>query len=185
MSDLAITVLPVTAIAGQRSAFKPLLSRGMRSAAPTDKADEYTRGLADGQQMAADAFEVDKSALLDLIASAHALKPEAGPEFSLLLRETVIGLMRQISENIQIDAAFLEAQIARAVTIMTDADEARQVVLHPDDAALVGNHVHSLAVKSDAGQPRGTVRIDCSHGWIEHGVALGIERLRELLESPA
>jgi len=29
------------------------------------------------------------------------------------------------------------------------------------------------------------VRTDCVKGWIEHGVALGIERLRELLELPA
>ncbi len=185
MSDVAITVQPLSAIAGQRSAFKPMRALNVRSEAPAEPVDEYARGLVDGQQLAAAAFEVEKSALLDLMASAQALKPEAGPELSILLRETVIGLVQQIVDSIKIDTTFLEAQIARAVAVITEADEARQIILHPEDAALVGNHIHSLAVQTDPGQPRGMVRIDCSKGWIEHGVALGIERLRELLELPA
>ncbi len=185
MSDAVITALSLTAIAGHRSAFKPMRALSVRNAAPTETADEYARGLLDGQQMAATAFEVEKGALLDLLASTQALKPEAGPELSLLLRETVLGLVRQITDTIKIDTAFIETQIARAVAVITEADEARQVVLHPDDAALVGDHINALAVRTDARQPRGMVRIDCSQGWIDHGVALGIERLRELLELPS
>jgi flagellar assembly protein FliH len=185
MSDAAITALSLTAIAGQRSAFKPMRALSVRNAVPTETADEYARGLLDGQQMAGAAFEVEKGALLDLLASTQALNPEAGPELSILLRKTVVGLVQQISDTIKIDSTFIETQIARAVAVITDADEARQIILHPDDAALVGNHINALAVRGDPGQPRGMVRIDCSQGWIDHGVALGIERLRELLELPS
>jgi flagellar assembly protein FliH len=185
MSEAFIPALPLTAIAGHRSAFKPLRALRVRPAAPEETADEYARGLVDGQQMAATAFEVETGALRNLLASTQALKPEAGPELSLLLRETVLGLVQQISDTIKIDTAFIEAQIARAVAVITEADEARQIILHPDDAALVGNQINALAVRSDPDQPRGMVRIDCSQGWVDHGVALGIERLRELLEQPS
>jgi flagellar assembly protein FliH len=185
MSDAAIAALSLTAIAGQRSAFKPLRALNLRNAPQAATPDEYARGLADGQQMAAASCEVEKSALLKLLASTQALKPEAGPELSTLLRETVVRLVQQISDTVTIDSAFIETQIARAISVITDADEARQIILHPDDAKLVGNRINSLAVRSDAAQPRGMVRIDCSQGWIEHGVALGIERLRELLELPS
>lgn len=185
MSDAVITALSLTAIAGHRSAFKPMRALSVRNEVPTEAADEYARGLLDGQQMAGAAFEVEKNALLDLLASTQALNPEAGPELSILLRETVIGIVQQISDTIEIDSAFIETQIARAVAVITEADEARQIVLHPEDAALVGSHIDSLTVRSDPDQPRGMVRIDCSQGWIDHGVALGIERLRELLELPS
>jgi flagellar assembly protein FliH len=185
MSDAFIPAVSLTSIAGHRSAFKPMRALCVRPAAPVETADEYARGLADGQHMAATAFEVEKGALLNLLADTQALKPEAGPELSLLLRETVLGLVQQISDSIKIDSTFIETQIARVVAVVTEADEARQIILHPDDAALVGDHINALAVRSDPGQPRGMVRIDCSQGWIEHGIALGIERLRELLELPS
>lgn len=181
MSDAAITALPLTAFARQASAFKPLQALPVRNDAPAQAVDEYARGLMDGQQLAAASFEVEKYALLDLLANTQALKSEAGPELSILLRETVVGLVQQISNAIMIDTAFVETQIAHAVALITEADEARQIILHPEDAALVGNQINGLAVRSDPIQPRGLVRIDCSQGWVEHGVAIGLERLREML----
>ena len=143
--------------------------------------DEYARGLADGQEMAEAAFDAERLALQKLLANAQAFQSEAGPELSLLLRETVVRLVGQITDGVTIDEELLNRQIARAVDIITEADEARQILLHPDDAALVGKTVGKLAVRSDASLSRATIRIECSQGWIEHGVALGIERLREAL----
>lgn len=143
--------------------------------------DEYARGLADGQQMAEAAFEAERTAFQKLLANAQAFQSEAGPELSLLLRETVVRLVGQITDGVTIDEDLLNKQIARAVDIITEADEARHILLHPDDAALVGKTVGKLAVRSDPSLSRATIRIECSQGWIEHGVALGIERLREAL----
>ena len=143
--------------------------------------DEYARGLADGQEMAEAAFDAERLALQKLLANAQAFQSEAGPELSLLLRETVVRLVGQITDGVTIDEELLNRQIARAVDIITEADEARQILLHPDDAALVGKTVGKLAVRSDPSLSRATIRIECSQGWIEHGVALGIERLREAL----
>lgn len=143
--------------------------------------DEYARGLADGQQMAEAAFEAERTAMQRLLANAQAFQCDAGPELSLLLRETVVRLVGQITDGVTIDEALLNKQIARAVDIITEADEARHILLHPDDAALVGDTIGKLCVRSDPSLPRAMVRIECSHGWIEHGVALGMDRLRELL----
>lgn len=143
--------------------------------------DEYARGLADGQEMAEAAFDAERLALQKLLANAQAFQSEAGPELSLLLRETVVRLVGQITDGVTIDEELLNRQIARAVDIITEADEARQILLHPADAALVGKTVGKLAVRSDPSLSRATIRIECSQGWIEHGVALGIERLREAL----
>lgn len=143
--------------------------------------DEYARGLADGQQMAEAAFAAERASMHKLLSNAQAFQTDAGPELSLLLRETVVGLVGQITEGVKIDETMLNKQIARAVDIITEADEARHILLHPEDAALVGDSIGKLTVRSDPSLPRAMVRIECSQGWIEHGVALGMERLRELL----
>ena len=115
MSDAAILAMSLSELAAQRSAFKPVRYFSLRAAEPAAIVDEYARGLADGQQLAATAFTSEKDALLALVSSAQALKPEAGPELSALLRETIVRLVGQICDRITIDADFLEAQIARAV----------------------------------------------------------------------
>lgn len=185
MSDAVITTMSLSEIAAQRSVFKPARGLSLRAAEPAAVIDEYARGLADGQQLSAAAFAAEKDALLALISSAQVLRPEAGPELSALLRETVVRLVEQICDHITIDADFLEAQIARAVSVITEADEARQITVHPDDAALLGETVHSLAVHGDPSIARGMIRIDCSQGWIEHGAPLGLERLRDVLGGDA
>lgn len=184
MSDSIILPVSLTAVASQRSAFKPLQALRVPRSEPMATADEYARGLADGEQIAAAAFAVERDNLLTLLANAQALKPEAGPELSMLLRETVFRLVGQICDRIVIDADFLDTQIAAAVAIISEVDGARQICLHPDDAALVGNRSFALAVRPDPSVDRGMIRIECSQGWIEHGIAYGVERLHQLLELP-
>ena len=185
MSDAAIMPISFKAIAQKRSPFTPMHALRLRTAEPATVIDEYARGLADGEQIATAAFEVEKDALLALVAGAQAFQPETGPELSLLLRETVIGLVERICGSINTDTEFLETQIAAAVAVITETDDARQIILHPDDAALVGDTINALSVRSDPSLTRGMIRIDCSQGWIDHGVTLGIDRLRDLLGIPA
>ncbi len=184
MSDNVILPVSLNEVGSLRSSFKPLKALHVRRSELSASVDEYARGLADGEQIAATAFALERDRLLALLANAEALKPEAGPELSILLRETVFRLVKQICERVVIDAELLDAQIAEAVAIISEADGARQVFLHPDDAVLVGDSVFSLPVRSDPRLDRGMIRIKCSQGWIEHGMALGVERLQQLLEIP-
>jgi flagellar assembly protein FliH len=182
MSDAAI--VPVSLVV-RRSAFKPICALGTMRADTSPPVDDYARGLADGQELAQTAFATERAALQQLLASSEAFEADTGPELSLLLRETVVRLVGRICDHVAIDVGFLENQIAQAVGIITEADDARQILLHPEDAALVGDCIHSLPVRGNPALARGTIRIECSQGWVENGVALGIERLREVLEVTA
>lgn len=182
-----VTARPVSLMeaTAHRAPFKVLLSTTV-SPVKTDTApDEYARGLADGQNCAEAAFALERAALQNMVASAEAFQPDAGPELSLLIRETVVRLVSQLAGRNIIDSEFLEQQIEKALAIMTEADEARQIILHPEDAKLIGSTVNGLGVKSDSDLTRGTIRIECSQGWVEHGIALGLERLRECLHYDA
>lgn len=168
-----------------RAPFKALLTATTSPAKSDAVPCEYARGLADGQNLAEAAFALERAALQNIVASADALQPDTGPELSLLIRETVVRLVSQIVDQITIEPGHLEQQIERAIAIMTNADEARQIMLNPEDANLIGGTVNGLAVKSDPELARGTIRIECSQGWIEHGTAFGLERLRECLQFQA
>ena len=185
MFDVAARPVSLIAATARRTPFKPLLSATISPVAPATAPDEYARGLADGQNMAGAAFAVERAALQNLVASAEALQPDAGPELSLLIRETVVRLVSQIADRIAIDSEYLDEKIERAIAIMIEADEARQIMLHPEDAKLIGSTVNGLAVRNDPDLSRGTIRIECSQGWIEHGIALGLERLHEGLHYEA
>ncbi len=184
MSDAVILPVSLADFGSRRSSFKPLHALNVQRHEPKALVDEYARGLADGEQIAATAFAVERDSLLALLANAEALKPEAGPELSILLRETVFRLVKQICDRIVIDADLLDAQIAQAVAVISEADGARQICLHPDDAALVSDRIFALAVRPEPSLDRGMIRIECSQGWIEHGIAYGVERLHQLLELP-
>jgi flagellar assembly protein FliH len=185
MFDVAARPVSLIEATARRAPFKPLPSVTV-SPAQTDTApDEYARGLADGQNVAEAAFALERAALQNLVANAEAFQPDTAPELSMLIRETVVRLVSQIADRIVIDSEYLDQKIERAIAILTEADEARQIMLHPEDAALIGSTVNGLAVRSDPELSRGTIRIECSQGWIEHGIALGLERLRECLHYEA
>lgn len=182
MSDPVILPLSLNDVGSRRSSFTPLHALHVRRSKPMAAVDEYARGLADGQHIAATAYTAERDALLALLASTEALTPATGPELSIVLRETVFRLVKQICNRVVIDSDFIGARIDQAVAVISEADGARQIVLHPDDAALVGDNALSLPVRSDPNLDRGMIRIECTQGWIEHGTPLGIAQLRQMLE---
>ena len=68
-----------------------------------------------------------------------------------------------------------------ALALGADADKARTLWVHPEDAALLIDCALPLAIASDAAMMRGTVRIETSTGWIEHGRAVYLDELRVAL----
>lgn len=146
-------------------------------------ADPFARGLAEGQRVAEAAFAVERQHLLALIAGAEALQDEPSEELAQLIAETVERLVRQIVETAPIDAAWLRAQAETAAALVADADKARTLWVHPADAALLVDCPLALPVAADASMMRGTVRIETSAGWIEHGRAVHLAELRAALGS--
>ena len=151
------------------------------SSVEPDFDDPFARGLAEGQRVAEAAFVAERHQLLALLAGAEALQDEPSEELAQLIAETVERLVRQIVATAPIDAEWLQAQAEAAAAMVADADKARTLWVHPDDAALLADGPLSMAIESDPAMVRGTVRVETSTGWIEHGRAVYLDELRAAL----
>ena len=188
MSDRAVETgfAPVTLAdaMARSSGFRPLsFGAGVREAeiipeSSADVDDPFARGLAEGQRIAEAAFVAERHQLLALLAGAEALQDEPSEELAQLIADTVERLVRQIVASAPIDAEWLQAQAETAAAMVADADKARTLWVHPEDAALLADCPLTLAIESDAAMMRGTVRLETSTGWIEHGRAVYLDELR-------
>jgi flagellar assembly protein FliH len=151
------------------------------SAGEIDLEDPFALGLAEGQRLAEAAFVAERHQLLALLAGAEALQDEPSEELAQLIAATVERLVRQIVATAPIDADWLQAQAETAAAMIADADKARTLWVHPDDAALLAGAPLTMAIESDPAMMRGTVRIETSTGWIEHGRAVYLDELRAAL----
>jgi len=149
--------------------------------AELDLEDPFALGLAEGQRLAEAAFVAERHQLLALLAGAEALQDEPSEELAQLIAETVERLVRQIVAAAPIDAEWLQAQAQTAADMVADADKARTLWVHPDDAMLLADAPLTLAIESDPAMVRGTVRLETSTGWIEHGRAVYLDELRTAL----
>lgn len=147
--------------------------------------DPFARGLIEGQRVAEAGFAVERHQLLALLANAEALQDEPSEELAQLIAETVERLVRQIVATAPIDADWLKAQAETAAALVAEADKARTLWVNPADAALLVDCPLALPVEADASMPRGTVRIETSAGWIEHGRAVYLNELRAALGNAA
>lgn len=194
MSDRAaeMSVLSLAAVMAQGRGFRPLHFGAPHAVeAPPVEAepvvetadDPFALGLIEGQRLAEAAFAVERQQLLALIAGAEALQDEPSEELAQLIAETVERLVRQIVAEAPIDAEWLQTQADIAATMVAEADKARTLWVNPADAALLMDAAIALPVEADASMTRGTVRIETSAGWIEHGRAVYLGELRAALGS--
>lgn len=152
---------------------------------PIMEDDPFARGLAEGQRIAETAHQMERTQLLNLIASTKALQDEPSDELAQLIAETVERLVHQIVEAAPIDAEWLKKQADIAAAMVAEADKARTLWVNPADAALLYDAELKLPVESDPAMMRGTVRIETSAGWIEHGRAVYLDELRSALGNEA
>ena len=195
MSDRAAetTAISLAAVMAQSRGFRPMQFGMPRAAeivpverfdaeeAPAD--DPFALGLAEGQRLAEAGFAVERDHLLALVAGAEALQDEPSEELAQLIAETVERLVRQIVESAPIDGDWLRAQAETAAAMVAEADKARTLWVNPADAALLMDAPIALPIEADASMARGTVRIETSAGWIEHGRAVYLNELRAALGS--
>jgi flagellar assembly protein FliH len=185
MSNPRIEPLSVANARCQISAFRPMLASqgGPIAQVPVSAGDDdpYARGVADGQSLAEAAFAVERDQLLKLIAASQALQAEPSEELAQLIAESVHILVRQIVDDAPISVEWLQAQLGKAAGIIADCDAARTAWLHPDDLALMEQADTALHLMADPAAQRGSIRIDCSAGWIEHGRSIYLDALRSAL----
>ena len=184
-SDQMTVRLPLDRLMRLPGAFRPqVATKGHKAAALATAApspptgQEYRRGHDDGHAVGLATAAAEKQQLLGLIASAEAIRNEPSEELAQLIAETVDGLVRRILGEVALDRDMLRRRAAACAALIVEADGARTMWLHPDDKMLLGEAPLGLALRDDPAAERGSIRIDCSAGWIEHGTALHLDALR-------
>ena len=185
MFDGNVQILSISDARHVATGFRPMhreYAVASDSIAATNATDDsYARGLADGQELAATAFAGERLHLRALLNAAENLQAEPSQELAQMIGETVFRLVRQIVETAPVDAEWLHAQAQKAADVISDCDAARTAWLHPDDAALIDTATFPVPVMADHAAQRGSIRIDCSAGWVEHGRSNYLDALRAAL----
>ena len=189
VTETGFAPVSLTEAMARGSGFRPMSFAPSAYAVPAeqdipdepDLDDPFALGLAEGQRLAEAAFVAERHQLLALLAGAEALQDEPSEELAQLIAETVERLVRQIVAEAPIDAEWLQAQAETAAAMVADADKARTLWVHPEDATLLADSPLTLAIESDPAMVRGTIRLETSTGWIEHGRAVYLDELRTAL----
>lgn len=163
-----------------RSPFFAAASRPGSMAAELPQ-DAYERGLAEGQALATIRHDIERQALLNLLASAEALQVQPCPQLGHLIASAVEQLVVQIVGDLPVDSAWLQDRVAEASAIIADADRDCLLHLNPADIASIGGTDLGMAVHSDPQVPRGGLRIAAGDGWIEHGRPVYLDALHQAL----
>jgi flagellar assembly protein FliH len=147
-----------------------------RPAAPVEP-DAYSAGFAAGQRAAADVFATEHAAMAGLLAAANALQPEPSEELAAMIALTVERLVRECVGHAPVDRDWLASRARLAASLVSEADQARTLWLHPDDLALVEGIDLAVVPAADPALERGALRIDCAAGWIEDGRSIHLDAL--------
>jgi flagellar assembly protein FliH len=192
MFESAITTIPVLDAHPPVTGFQPMVrprhiekpgdedARCLNDDQQTGEAevDLFAQGLAEGQKLAQTVFEIERGQLRALIASAQAMQAEPSEELAVLIAETVERLVVDIVGDHVLTNDQLLDRARRASSMIAECDAARTLWVHPDDLAALEPCGLNLHLAADRDAPRGSMRIDCSHGWIEHGTSLFLRELR-------
>jgi flagellar assembly protein FliH len=187
MSDLSFQPIRISDAVLHDRAFRPMKMHDpvALDAAPEavtlPESDTFSLGRESGLREAAEIFAIEKENLLHLIERANALQPEPSEELAVLIGETVNQLVADIVGRTPIAQDWLREKAHKAASLISECDNARTMWLHPDDVILLKDADISLTLMADASAERGSIRIDCSAGWIEDGLALHLDALRAVL----
>ena len=190
MSDasepVAARTVDLAAVMRRHAVFRPRSPMAVDGGRPAimvseEQEDAYQRGLAEGQALAAISHDIERQALLNLLASAEALQIQPCPQLGNLMATAVEQLVLQIVGNLPVDLAWLKDRVAEASAIIADADRDCALHLNPADVANMGDTELGFTVHADPQIPRGGLRIAAGDGWVEHGRPVYLDALRQAL----
>lgn len=141
-------------------------------------ADEFERGLAEGQALAAAAFAGERRRMQALIAAAEALQPVEPESLRTLICTTVERLVDEIVGATPVNAERLRQQIEEAMDLSGSLADDAVLTLSPGDIALLDGAALPLRIAEDPLLEPGTLRLETGSGTIEHGRAVQLEALR-------
>lgn len=161
---------------GQSDSFQPWAEPVLCEKAPP--VDEFERGLAEGQAIAAVAFADERRRLQALIAAANALQPVEPESLRTLIYTTVVRLVHEVVGATPVDVEMLQRQVGEAMDFAGAEGNDAVLKLSPDDAALLADAALPLPMVADAHLTHGTLRLETHAGAVQHGRAVQLEALR-------
>jgi flagellar assembly protein FliH len=193
MSDLAYTRVRIVDAQPLATEFQPMVGHSeepnlwlgsvgddgeQRNGDISTEPNTLQAAFESGLRAAEARFSAEREQLLHLIASAEALQAEPSEELAALISTTVMTLVGQIVSEAPVNQMWLTDRAKSAAALVSECDNARTMHVHPNDLELLNGVALPLALVADADAARGSIRIDCSAGWIESGTALYLEALR-------
>jgi flagellar assembly protein FliH len=153
---------------------------------PIDPDLVFAEGLAEGQRRAAEASAADVAACARLISGLGGGVQFDRVALAVRMRRTVLALVTQIVGEVGVDADRLSNRIGAAVNMLADVSEPARIHLHPDDLALVKDHLATnLAAVADPDIERGGFSLETLSATIEDGPTLWLEQLEAALDRVA
>lgn len=146
-----------------------------------DDKNSFEEGYRLGRADADEGFAAERARYRSLIAACECFQPEPSEALALLIAESVEKLVRVTVGEVAIDGEKLIARAKGAAALVAESEGARVIYLNPDDVALVGTQALSLEIVADETLTRGSLRLEHPTGWIEDGVEVHLNALREQL----
>lgn len=180
---------------GGRFRSDPRFSAFIAEAAPEIEPDDepdalamaYATGFAAGaaetraEMEAAAQSDADARGKLEL--TLYRLDAEMAEALHQRLIDTVACLCEQAIAPLALDREALALRVERAVAMLARADDERVIRLHPDDIALLSDHLRAeWEVRPDPALERGSLRVECASGGVEDGPAQWRRAIAEALD---
>jgi flagellar assembly protein FliH len=147
------------------------------------RAAGYAEGLAAGRAEA-DAAMAAQTALLTQVSEA--LSRAAHVDRARMaghLRQTVLHLVTRMIGEAGVAPDILAARIEAATDLLADSAESAMLRLHPDDVALVQDHLpRNVFPVGDAQLKRGAFVIESASTIVEDGPELWLEQLAQAID---
>jgi flagellar assembly protein FliH len=149
----------------------------------TAHASGYAEGLKVAREEAVAAATRDRllmEALAGAIAGAHHFDREA---FARHLRQTVLALVERMVGDTGVPADLLARRVEAAVDLLADASESAIARLHPDDLALVKDHLpKTVFAIADAAVARGSFVLESASTIVEDGPDQWLNQLHQAID---
>lgn len=147
-------------------------------------ADGYAAGLEASAADAAARIAADNAARDKLGLSLARLDGDMAEDLRQRFVDTVIALCEATLVPFALDEEALAARVARAVAMLSRADDERVIRLNPEDLKLVAGKLdQQWTVQPDPALPRGELRVESANGGVEDGPAQWRRALIEAFES--
>lgn len=144
------------------------------------------RGFEEGEQQAAEKFELRLAEVKQQFAALERAFTRAGEQDADQLREKLRQIVAALCETaiapLALDHEALAKRIEAAAALLMRANDDRRIRINPLDLELVAGLVSDdLVLEADPNVERGSLRIETANGGVEDGPEVWHRAIREAL----